>query len=87
MLKGVNRHIVEINNPQNEYFEKAILYIKQEKLDIPPHEISAEAREYLASLGVGKKTRLPPTFAAKLFVGGAAIAGAGAIVIGILVNM
>lgn len=89
MLKGVNRHIVEINNPQNEYFEKAILYIKQGKLDIPPDEISIEAREYLASLGVGKRQKSTKTlnFTTKLLLGGAAAAAIGVAVTAVLMNM
>lgn len=55
MIKGVNKHIVEINNPQNDYFEKAILYVRSEKLAIPPKELSNEALNYLNSLGFHKK--------------------------------
>ena len=28
MVKGVNRKIIEINNPDSPYFEKAVLYLK-----------------------------------------------------------
>ncbi len=28
MVKGVNRNIIEINNPDSLYFEKAVLYVK-----------------------------------------------------------
>ena len=28
MVKGVNRKIIEINNPDSLYFEKAVLYLK-----------------------------------------------------------
>ena len=31
MLKGVNKSVVEINNTDNEYIEKAILFIKPDK--------------------------------------------------------
>lgn len=55
MIKGVNKHIVEINNPNNDYFEKAILYVRPDKLAIPPKELSGEARSYLDSLGFQKR--------------------------------
>ena len=55
MIKGVNKHIVEINNPGNDYFEKAILYVRSDKLAIPPKELSGEAKSYLQSLGLQKK--------------------------------
>lgn len=50
MIKGVNKRIVEINNPKNEYFEKAILYIRPEKHALPPAAISLEAKEFLNRL-------------------------------------
>ena len=28
MVKGVNKNIIEINNPDSLYFEKAVLYVK-----------------------------------------------------------
>ncbi len=56
MIKGVNKRIVEINNTQNEYFEKAILYIKPEKSSLPQRELSEEAINYLNSLGFKKKS-------------------------------
>jgi hypothetical protein len=28
MIKGVNRKIIEVNNPDSLFFEKAILYVK-----------------------------------------------------------
>ena len=30
MLKGVNRQVVEIPQPESEYFERAILFVKPE---------------------------------------------------------
>ena len=27
MIKGVNKKVLEINNPQSLYFEKAVLYL------------------------------------------------------------
>lgn len=83
MIKGVNKHIVEINNPQNDYFEKAILYVRSEKLTIPPKELSDEARNYLDSLGF-KKKRLNWY---KILLGITALAGFGVAVTGIIMNI
>ena len=55
MLKGVNKQIVEINNPNNEYFEKAILFVKAEKLYLPQEMLSNQAYKYLNTLGKPKK--------------------------------
>lgn len=43
MLKGVNKLIVEINNPESDYFERAIFFVKPSKGDIPTIELSDNA--------------------------------------------
>ncbi|NLP26143.1 MAG: hypothetical protein GX365_02170 [Clostridiales bacterium] len=50
MIKGVNKKIVEINNPKSIYFEKAILYIRPNMSDIPAKLLSQEAQNYLKSI-------------------------------------
>lgn len=35
MIKGVNKKVLEINNPQSLYFEKAVLYLKPNMTNIP----------------------------------------------------
>ncbi|HHX57699.1 MAG TPA: hypothetical protein GX710_06750 [Clostridiales bacterium] len=50
MIKGVNKKIVEINNPKSLYFEKAILYIRPSMSDIPAKLLSQEAQNYLKSI-------------------------------------
>lgn len=60
MMKGVNKQIVEINRTDSDFFEKAVLYIKPDKINLPKQEISHEAEEYLNSLGFRKKeSKLP----------------------------
>lgn len=56
MLKGVNKHIVEINNPNNEYFDKAILFIKANKLYVSEQTLNEQAKKYLNTLGKPKKS-------------------------------
>ncbi len=50
MIKGVNKRIVEISGTQNEYFEKAILYIRPERNTVTDTRIELEAHAYLGSL-------------------------------------
>lgn len=45
MVKAVNKLILEINNTENEYFEKAVLYIRPEKAG--DSKLSKSAEEYL----------------------------------------
>ena len=50
MIKGVNRRVIEINNPDGEYFEKAILFVKPEKSSDKPETLRIAARKYLSEL-------------------------------------
>ncbi len=47
MIKGVNKKIIEINETENIYFEKAILYIRPKMSDIPQSHLIKEANFYL----------------------------------------
>lgn len=50
MIKGVNRRIVEISGMKNDYFEKAVLYIRPEKSGEPMSRLELEARSTAAEL-------------------------------------
>lgn len=50
MIKGVNRRIVEISGMKNDYFEKAVLYIRPEKSGEPISRLELEARSTAAEL-------------------------------------
>lgn len=49
MLKGVNRRIIEVLNPEDAYFERIILFLNP---DVSPEETSAGAHtsQYLREL-------------------------------------
>ena len=46
MLKGVNKSVVEINNTDNDYIEKAILFIKPDKQGSHLAIINLNANKY-----------------------------------------
>lgn len=50
MIKGVNRRIVEITSTRNDYFEKAVLYIRPDKNMISDGRLELEARAYIGSI-------------------------------------
>ena len=50
MIKGVNKKVLEINNPQSIYFEKAVLYLKPNMSNAPEKLISREANELIRSM-------------------------------------
>ena len=53
MVKAVNKLILEINNTENEYFEKAVLYIRPEMAE--DNKLSDSAREYLNRISGGDR--------------------------------
>lgn len=50
MIKGVNKKIIEINNPNSSYFDKVILYLKPNNNIQSSNELSFEVDRYLKSL-------------------------------------
>lgn len=54
-MRGVNKLVVEINNPESEYFEKAILFLRADKIDAPQSEIGENADRLLSAVVNGRK--------------------------------
>ncbi len=50
MIKGVNKKVVEINNPRSIYFEKAVFYLKPNMSLMPEKLIGREAEELVREL-------------------------------------
>ncbi|MDE6149500.1 MAG: hypothetical protein K2F81_05325 [Ruminococcus sp.] len=46
MLRGINKQIIEIKCPNNECFEKILLFVKSEKTDLSKGIIQSYARSY-----------------------------------------
>ncbi|MBE6845491.1 MAG: hypothetical protein E7508_07250 [Ruminococcus sp.] len=55
MIKGVNKKVLEINNPQSIYFEKAVLYLKPNMTCVPEKLLRREADELIN--GISPKER------------------------------
>ena len=84
MLRGVNRKIIEVQDPESRYFERAILFVRQG--DWSSGEIEREAAAFLkgasaeaerrerSSGGTLLKERRPPK--AALLKGAAAVGAA-----------
>lgn len=47
MLKGVNRQVVEIPQPESAYFEKVIFFVKPEFSEISETKIRSSAHELI----------------------------------------
>ena len=44
MLKGVNRQVLEISQPESPYFEKILLFVKPEFSGLPAARLSRQAK-------------------------------------------
>lgn len=51
MIKGVNRQVVELNDTGNEYFEKAILFVKPEYSGLGEGKLHERAQTIMKSAG------------------------------------
>jgi len=62
MVKGVNKNIIEINNPDSLYFEKAVLYVKPNVTVFPEvlkrKEIERLLNRLLPDTRTGKNRRI-----------------------------
>lgn len=52
MIKGVNKRIIEINNPESIYFERAVFYLKPNVRELPSAIAKSEAERYISRLGM-----------------------------------
>ena len=50
MVKGVNRQVLEINQPENPYFERILLFVKPEFSGLTAERLTRQARSAEAQL-------------------------------------
>ena len=79
-MRGVNKLVVEINNPEREYFEKAILFLRADKIDAPQSEIGENADRLLSAVVNGRKRN----WSAAIIMALIGAVGVGMITVGIL---
>lgn len=49
MIKGVNKAIIEVNDTDNEYFEKAIFFIRSSHAGDSQKKLEDHAKKYIES--------------------------------------
>lgn len=57
MVKGVNKKIIEVNNPDSIYFEKAVFYLRPEVHILPDEIAHNEINRYISGAGFSAKRR------------------------------
>ncbi|MDE6775935.1 MAG: hypothetical protein K2J37_06565 [Ruminococcus sp.] len=55
MVKGVNRQVIEINNTDSIYFEKAVFYLKPGVRTLPAEISEREIERISVQFGIQKK--------------------------------
>jgi len=61
MIRGVNKRIIEINDTDSIYFEKAVFYLRPEVKELPSDVSYREAESYIDSLGLYTVPTVKPT--------------------------
>ena len=59
MIKGVNKKIIEINNPESIYFEKAVFYLRPEVMELPQQVADEEIERYISRFGISLREEKP----------------------------
>ena len=61
MIRGVNKRIIEINDTDSIYFEKAVFYLRPEVKELPSDVSYREAESYIDGLGLYTLPTVKPT--------------------------
>lgn len=80
MIKGINKQIIEIRCPNDEYFEKALLFVRAEKCSEPFDLIESCARDYCREIAPRQQRRSRKKTAALMLIAAAALLAAGALI-------
>ena len=57
-MRGVNKLIVEIKDTENEYFDRAILFLKPNKAAAEQSELDKSARKLLSAVRDGSAAKI-----------------------------
>lgn len=82
MVRGVNKKVVEVVEVEHEYFEKVILFLKDDKQEREEKQLRQEAGRYISGLHFRPSPGVKRSFSwkrwsiAALKLGGAAAFGA-----------
>ena len=57
MIKGVNKQVLEINEPKNGFFEKAIFFVKPEYSGLSEGKLRENAQKELEKTGKPPKSK------------------------------
>ena len=67
MVRGINKRIIEINDTQNPYFERAVLYLKDNQADSSKKALETQAQSFLGNLRTSKPAFLRSGLTSRLW--------------------
>lgn len=78
MIKGVNRHMIEVSDIESSYYEKAFLIVRPEYSDYQEKALRREAKKLVKNLGSpSSASKRQSAFYWLIRMAGAALVGAG----------
>lgn len=84
MIKGVNKRIIEINNPDSIYFEKAIFYLRPNVRELPAAVTEKEIDRFVSQLGLEYYGEKKSRRKGKFIIGAFLLIAAGAVIFAFL---
>jgi hypothetical protein len=84
MIKGVNKLIVDVANPNSEFFERAIFFVKPQMKDTSPTELNKSANALITEQVSNKATKHGKVFPVLICV---SAAGLGAAITALIVTL
>lgn len=75
-MKGVNRRVVEIAEPDSEYIERVLVFLRPQSGAVRVARQRAEAERYASGLVAWKRALTPLSRTGALVLAGAALLGA-----------
>lgn len=84
MLKGVNKQVVEVVELENEYFERAILFLRPGRPGYDEPTLRQRAGEYVRGLKYRPRRKLSPWLAGAVLLGAAVLGLLAAAAAGVL---
>jgi hypothetical protein len=91
MLKGVNKLIIEVSNPESDFFERAIFFVKPEKSNLITRDVNRSVQNIMGKAETaskaGKLRTKPPTAKKYTLLKFAGAVGLGAVIAGVLMNL
>ena len=78
MVRGINKRIIEINDTQNPYFERAVLYLKDNQADSSKKALETQAQSFLGNLRTSQPAFLRSGLTNRLWSAGKLLLSAAA---------